>query len=106
MRNSFLIKQIYAYQLRNIEVKETMAYYQEKRRPRFERISQARQWLEEQEENRLQGEKIERPNTKWRFEKNLMVEVKILEDPQSTFACWSGALARLASKQKRSVGAC
>lgn len=52
-----MIKQIYAYQLRNIEVKETMAYYQDKRSPRFERISQARQWLEEQEENRLQGEK-------------------------------------------------
>lgn len=95
-----MIKQIYAYQLRNIEAKETMAYYQDKR------ISQARQWLEEQEENRLQGEKIERPNTKWRFEKNLMVEVKIVEDPQSTFACWSGALARLASKQKRFVGSC
>ena len=77
-----------------------------KEAPRFERISQARQWLEEQEENRLQGEKIERPNTKWRFEKNLMVEVKIVEDPQSTFACWSGALARLASKQKRFVGSC
>ncbi|CAH3185073.1 unnamed protein product, partial [Porites evermanni] len=58
VRNSFLIKQIYAYQLRNIEAKETMAYYQDKRSPRFERISQARQWLEEQEENRLQGEKI------------------------------------------------
>ena len=55
--NSFLIKHSYAYHLRNIEAKETMTYYQNKRSPRFERISPARQWLEEQEENRLQGEK-------------------------------------------------
>ena len=38
VRNSFLIKHSYAYHLRNIEAKETMAYYQNKRSPRFERI--------------------------------------------------------------------
>lgn len=62
------------------------------KKPRFERISQARQWLEEQEENRLQGEKIERPNTKWRFKKNLMVEVKIVEDPQAPLHVGAGRL--------------
>lgn len=90
VRNSFLIK--HAYQFRNIEAKETMAYYQNKRSPRFERISQARQWSEEQEENRLQGEKIECLNTKRRFEKNLMVEVKIVEDPEAPLHVGAGRL--------------
>lgn len=48
--------------------------------------------MEEQEENRLRGEKIERPNTKWRFEKNLMVEVKIVEDPQAPLHVGAGRL--------------
>ena len=46
-------------------------------------MSEARLWLEEQEENRLQSENIERPDTKWVFEANLMVEVKIIEDLQA-----------------------
>ena len=83
VRNSFVIKHSYAYQLRNIETEETMAYFQNKRSPWFERISEARQWLEEQEENRLQSENIERPDKKWVFEANLMVEVKIIEDLQA-----------------------
>ena len=46
VRNSFLIKHSYAYQLRKIETEETMAYFQNKRSPWFERISEARQWFE------------------------------------------------------------
>lgn len=44
---------------------------------------EARGWLEEQEENLLQGEDVDRPNTKWSYEDNLMVEIKIIEDPQA-----------------------
>ena len=58
VRNSFVIKHSYAYQLRNIETEETMAYFQNKRRPWFERMSEARLSLEEQEENSLQSENI------------------------------------------------
>lgn len=36
--------------------------------------------------------KTERPNTKWRFEKNLMVEVKIVEDPQAPLHVGAGRL--------------
>ena len=43
-------------------------------------MSKARQWLEEQEEIRREGENIDRPNTKWSFEENLMVMIKIIED--------------------------
>ena len=53
-----------------------MAYFQNKRSPWFERISEARQWLEEQEKNRLQNENIERQDKKWVFEANLMVNIK------------------------------
>ena len=58
VRNSFVIKHSYAYQLRNIETEETMAYFQNKRGPWFERMSEARLLLEEQEENSLQSENI------------------------------------------------
>ena len=58
VRNSFVIKHSYAYQLRNIETEETMAYFQNKRRPWFERMSEARLLLEEREENSLQSENI------------------------------------------------
>ena len=76
VRNSFVIKHSYASQLRNIETEETMAYFQNKRSPWFERISEAGQWLEEQEKNRLQNENIERQDKKWVFEANLMVNIK------------------------------
>ena len=36
VRNSFAIKQSYAYQLRNIETGNTMAYYQNRRSPWFD----------------------------------------------------------------------
>ena len=40
-------------------------------------------WLKEQEENRLKGENIDRPNTKWAFEDHLVDEINIIEDPQA-----------------------
>ena len=36
--------------------------------PWFERQPEATRWLKEQEENQLQGENIDRPDTKWRLE--------------------------------------
>ena len=58
------VRNSHAYQLWNIETEETMAYFH-KRSPWFERMSEARLLLEEQEENRLQSENIERPETQW-----------------------------------------
>ena len=40
-------------------------------------------WLKEQEENRLKGENIDRPNTKGAFEDHLVDEINIIEDPQA-----------------------
>lgn len=82
-KNSFFIKHGYAYQLRNIEKGDTVAYYKNRRSYWFERPQEARRWLEEQEENLFQGEDVDRPNTKWSYENNLMVEIKIIEDPQA-----------------------
>ena len=39
--------------------------------------------IKKQEEIRCEGENIDRPNTKWSFEDNLMVKMKIMEDPQA-----------------------
>lgn len=82
-KNSFFIKHGYAYQLRNIEKGDTVAYYKNRRSYWFERPQEARRWLEEQEENLFQGEDVDRPNTKWSYVDNLMVEIKIIEDPQA-----------------------
>ena len=69
-----------------------MAYFQNKRSPWFERISEARKWLEEQKENRLQSENIEGPDKKWVFEVNLMVGVEIIEDLQAPLHIGVGRL--------------
>ena len=92
VRNSFVIKHSYAYQLRNIETEETMAYFQNKQSAWFKRMSEARLLLEEQEENSLQSENIQCPGTKWVFEANLLVEVKIIEDLQAPLHIRAGRL--------------
>lgn len=44
------------------------------------------------EETRRQGENIDRPDTKWAFEDNLTVEIKIIEDPQAPLHVGAGRL--------------
>ena len=67
----------YGYRLRNIETKVYMIYYRN-----ITKVSQTRLWLQEQEERRLQGEKIDRPNTKWVFEGTVYVDLKVILDRQ------------------------
>ena len=38
----------------------------------------AKIWLEQQEENRLEGENINRPSTKFVFEKHLSAQINII----------------------------
>ena len=52
------------YVLRNIENGETMVYYTNTNSPWFDRLSKTKEWFKKQEELCLQGEKIDRPNTK------------------------------------------
>ena len=59
------------YALRNVENGETMVYYTNTNSPWMERLSITKEWLEEQEELRLQGAQIDRPNTKWVFQRHM-----------------------------------
>lgn len=69
-----------------------MAYYKNLRSPWFERLAEAKRWMEEPEQNRRQAENIDRRNTKWRFEEHLMKEVKIIKDPQAPLRVGAGCL--------------
>ena len=68
----------YAYVLRNIETNATMIYYTNRSSHWFARLSQTQAWLKEQDELRLQGENIDRPDTKWVFEKHLFIDLKVI----------------------------
>ena len=72
----------YAYLLRNSETGEYMVYYTNTNSPWFPKLSKTKEWLKKQEEFRLQGEKIDRPNTKWVFEKHLFIDLKVILDRQ------------------------
>ena len=48
----------------------------------MERLSQTNEWLEDQEELRLQGARLERPDTKWTFLRHYFVELKAILDRQ------------------------
>ena len=68
--------------MRNIETGEYMVYYTNTNSPWFGTLSQTKEWLQKQEELRLQGEKIDRPNTKWVFERHLFIDLKVILDRQ------------------------
>ena len=72
----------YGYMLRNIETNATMIYYTNRTSHWCERLSQTQAWLQEQDELRLQGENIERPDTKWVFERHLFIDLKVILDRQ------------------------
>ena len=70
------------YVLRNIENGEYMVYYTNTNSTWFDILSKTKEWLKKQEELRLQGEKIDRPNTKWVFERHLFIDLKVILDRQ------------------------
>ena len=72
----------FGYALRNVENGETMVYYTNTNSPWMERLSKTKEWLEEQEELRLQGAQIDRPNTKWVFQRHTWVDLKVILDRQ------------------------
>ena len=71
-----------AYKLQNIQTGETLDYYTNTNSPWFPKLSKTNEWLTTQEELRLQGAKINRPNTKWVFEKHLFIDLKVILDRQ------------------------
>ena len=71
-----------AYVLLNVESGDSMVYYTNINRPWMARLSQTKEWLEDQEELRLQCAQLERPNTKWTFQRHLFVDLKVILDRQ------------------------
>ena len=72
----------YGYELRNVENGEPMVYYINTNSPWFSKLSKTKEWLTTQEELRLQGAKIDRPKTKWVFQRHMLVNLKVILDRQ------------------------
>ena len=70
------------YELRNIENSEYPLWYTNLNSPWFPKLSKMKEWWQEQEELRLQGAQIDRPNTKWVFQRHMLVDLKVILDRQ------------------------
>ena len=57
-------------------------YKQQKGSPWINNFAEAERWMNEQENNRLNLDNIDRPNTKWTFIKFSNIEVKAVIDNQ------------------------
>ena len=82
VKTSFYARHIFSYQLRNIEEDSSMVMYTNKGSPWFDRFSDAEKWLSEREKVRLDPDNINRPDTKWVFENQFNVDVKVVLDRQ------------------------
>ena len=83
VHNAFYMRYNYAYVLVNNETGLRMVFYkQQKGSPWINNFAEAEIWLNEQENNRLTLDNIERPNTKWTFIKFSNIEVKAVIDNQ------------------------
>ena len=71
-----------AYELRNIETNEYTVWHKNIKSPCFFKLSETQAWLQEQEDLRLQGENIDRPSTKWVFQRHVLVDLKVILDRQ------------------------
>ena len=72
----------HGYESRNIENGEYTVYYTNINSPWFPKLSKTKEWLQEQEELRLQGAQIDRPNTKWVSQRHMLVDLKVILDRQ------------------------
>ena len=72
----------YGYMLRNIETNEYTVCYKNINSHWISKLLETQAWLQEQEELRLQGETIDRPNTKWVFDSTVFVDLKVILDRQ------------------------
>ena len=82
VRTRHKINYRHAYVLLNSKSGETMVYYTNINSPWMARLSQTKEWLEDQKELRLQGVRLDRPNTKWTFQRHLFVDLKVILDRQ------------------------
>ena len=83
VRTSFYIRYVFAFNLRNIEDGTFLTFYQNEKGSRWiNKLKDAEKWLRERETERLEVERIERPNTKWVFDHYYAVDVKVVLNRQ------------------------
>ena len=82
IRTRHKISYQFAYELKHIETKELVVYDKTKNSPWGSKLSEAKVWLRTQEELRLQGEQIDRPDTKWSFVRSLFAILRVVLDRQ------------------------
>ena len=84
MRTSFYLRYSYSYQLRNIETGKLMLYHKNLcGSPWMCSLEErTRAWLTTKEEQRLTIDNVDRPNTKWAFDRFNSVETKAILDRQ------------------------
>ena len=82
IRTRHKISYQFAYELKHIETNEPLVYYKTKNSPWVSKLSEAKVWLQPQEELRLQGEQFDRQDAKWSFVRSLFVILKVVLDRQ------------------------
>ena len=83
VRTSFFIRYVFAFNLRNIEDGTFLTFYQNEKGSRWiNKLEDAEKWLRERESERLELDRIERPDTKWIFDHYYAVDVKVVLDRQ------------------------
>ena len=83
VQNRFRINYSYFNVLRNIDTGKTFPWLQEgMKNGWFNTRAEAARWLEPQERDRLENERVERPDTRSVFDRFMSVQVKIILDNQ------------------------
>jgi len=78
---SFYLRHVFRYQLQNIKDGTVIMYYSNPKGSQwYNKQEDAEKWLNTREEERLDNERVERPNTKWAFEGFFNVDVKVVLD--------------------------
>ena len=74
------MRHVYSYQLQNIEDSTVIVYYTNHGSCWINRLTDAEEWLREEEVKCLDSDKIKRPSTKWKFVSFFNVDVKVVLD--------------------------
>jgi len=77
---SFYMRHVFSYQLQNIEDDTVIVYYTNHGSRWINKLSEAEEWLREEDAKRLDSDKIKRPSTKWEFVSFFNVDVKVVFD--------------------------
>ena len=83
VRTRHAIKIQTTLELRNTEDGELLEFYQARKKSGWlSTLTQTQHWVRAEEELRLQNAKLDRPNTKWVYERTLLVDVTVILDSQ------------------------